>query len=126
MFETLISVVLLGSGLMVGSLLPDIDLAPVLPIRHRSFWTHGPWLSIVFIAGSGQQWAGWDSLWLGLLLGLALHLLNDASPKSWRGASHINLFPLPWSLSAWFSWLYILSSGFATMWVVVTMLVGDR
>lgn len=113
-----VAIVSLGVGLMVGAVLPDVDLAPVLPVRHRSAWTHGPWFGLG-LAWAAQQWPVAQWAVVGLLAGLALHLLNDASPKSWRGAARINLYPLPASLPAVLSWLYITVSAVVALWLFV-------
>jgi hypothetical protein len=57
-----------------------------------------------------------------ILAGLALHLLADAGPKSWRGSAMINFYPLPFSLPPFFSMLYIFASAMFAAWASVSLM----
>lgn len=116
----MIDVVLLALGLLIGYPLPDLDLAPVLPLRHRSWLTHGAWLPLG-VWWLALQYPEWRLLFLGLLCGLALHLLYDSAPKSWRGSAMVNLFPLPFSLPAWLSVVYIFSAACVALYAVTAL-----
>lgn len=107
----------------IGARLPDIDLAPVLPIRHRSAWTHGPVLPLV-LAWAGGQWPHWNVVLVGLQAGICVHLLWDAFPRSWHGSALINLAPLRGSLSAPLSFLLIGGSAALSGWLAIQMLGG--
>ena len=95
-------------GLAIGTTAPDIDLAPPLPIRHRSFWTHGPLLplGVVYIVTVWRP-GWWPLFWSVFLLGLVVHLAADMRPVSWQGGALIKLFPLRGSFGPFFSWLWI-------------------
>lgn len=96
-------------GFLVGARLPDVDLAPVGPWRHRSAWTHGPLLPLAALWLAGLHPLAW---WfaIGVLPGLGAHLLSDALPKAWSGGALIKFWPVPVSLPAPLSFLYIAAS----------------
>lgn len=103
-------------GLAVGYRLPDIDLAPVLFIRHRSVWTHGPLLPWACWWAAGQ-WPEYSAAAVGLLAGMAIHLAADAFPRSWNGSALINGAPFRFSLSPVVSFVYVvISAGLAAAW----------
>ena len=98
---------------LIGLKLPDVDLAPVFFMRHRSAWTHGP-LPAIAICLLDDKLPAYHLAWMALLAGIAIHLLADCFPKSWQGSALINFKPLRGSLkpfasfalisfSAWFS-----------------------
>lgn len=103
-------------GFAVGYRLPDVDLAPVLPIRHRSIWTHGPllpWLCL-WAAGSWPEYAAGAA---GLLAGLSAHLAADAFPRAWAGSALINGAPLGFVLSPLWSFVCVaVSAGLSAAW----------
>lgn len=107
MITTIINAIALIIGATIGLTFADIDLAPPLPIRHRSFWTHGaiiPWLISLFARQHPLAW--WFAA--GFLPAFALHLLADCLPKKWQGGALISLFPLGgWRLPAPLSLLWI-------------------
>lgn len=122
MVNQLIELALCLAALAVGYRLPDIDLAPVLPVRHRSAFTHGPLWAVLGV------WAAATFPQFGVvivfaLLAVTLHLLEDVSPRKWQGSALVNLFPLPLSLPAVLSWLYLAISTIVTASVVVGMIV---
>ncbi len=106
MFDNIWNIVILLLGGIIGLTFADIDLAPPLPIKHRSAWTHGPIvpLSLAYLSGS-YPWLWWAAV--GFLPAFCLHLLADMFPKGWRGGAKINLFPIPFSLPALFSFLFL-------------------
>ena len=93
-------------GAVIGGTFADIDLAPPLPLHHRSAWTHGPFIPMALpwlIAW--QPLAVWFAL--GFLPAFAMHLLADMFPKKWHGGALIKLFPLPGALPALLSFIYL-------------------
>ena len=114
-------------GGIVGLRLADIDLAPVLPIKHRSAWTHGPFLPVLALLLVTAYPAAWGAC-VSFCAAHALHLLLDIFPRKWKGSSLINLYPVPLSLPPLLSFLYLLASMTAAGWVVVKIMgwpVGD-
>ena len=114
-------------GGIVGLRLADIDLAPVLPLKHRSAWTHGPFLPVMALLLVAAYPAAWGA-GAAFSAGHALHLLLDIFPRKWKGSSLINLYPVPLSLPPLLSFLYLLASMAAAGWVVVRVMgwpVGD-
>lgn len=106
------------AGLVIGSKLPDIDLAPVLFLKHRSAWTHGP-LMPALVLWLAYHWPWLTPAAIGILSGLCLHLLADSFPKSWHGSAFVNLAPLPGSLPALWSFaLMALTSGLSLLLAV--------
>jgi membrane-bound metal-dependent hydrolase YbcI (DUF457 family) len=93
-------------GLLIGQTLPDVDLAPLPLWRHRSWLTHGVLLPVC-IYWLSQSFVDYRWLWVGLLSAVAVHLLNDAGPKAWRGSAMINFYPMPLSLHPALSVAYI-------------------
>lgn len=71
-------------ALMLGIRLPDIDLfTPGL--KHRSALTHSvlvPWLMTA---------TNYPSVFGGLAIGMAIHMLADLFPKAWMGGALIKL-----------------------------------
>lgn len=104
--ETIAHAALVLLGFAIGAKLPDIDLAPVFPLRHRSAWTHGPVLALFLYIVSGiHLWAWW--LVVGVLPALLVHMLVDCFPRKWHGSATVKLYPLPYSLSPGWSFLWI-------------------
>lgn len=106
MLELLYPAFLVVLGAIIGFTFADIDLAPVLPLKHRSAWTHGP--PVPF----GLAWLVtlYPPMWpfaVGFLITYALHLLADMFPKFWRGSALINLYPIGLSLPPILSLLYL-------------------
>jgi hypothetical protein len=108
-------------GAAIGFRLPDIDLAPVLFIRHRSFWTHGPLLPFL-AALLATRYPDYRFVAIAFVAGIAIHLLEDAMPKQWRGGAFINLFPIPISLPLILSQCYIILSALYTASVLIALL----
>lgn len=109
------------AALLVGARLPDIDLAPVLPLRHRSAWTHGPVLPLA-VAWAVERWLpgyGWPLL--ALLWGMVGHYVSDLLPKSWRGAARINAYPLAYVAGPVVSWLWLAAGIGACVWQTVEL-----
>lgn len=107
-------------GAAIGIKFADIDLAPPLPIRHRSVWTHGPLIpwGIVYLIGLypiGYWFA------VGFLPAHAIHLIADMFPRNWKGGATIKLYPIKKELAPIlsFAWLgfgaYVAGSHFLTL-----------
>src|SRR3989304_4054271 len=92
-------------GAVIGMTFADVDLAPPLPVKHRSAWTHGPLVpwGLVYLTGM-YPWLWWFSV--GFLPAFSIQLIADMFPKGWHGSAKINLFPLPLALPALFSFLF--------------------
>lgn len=106
LFEHLYLIGLTLLGAIIGFTFADIDLAPPLPLKHRSAWTHGP------LVPFGLAWLVtlYPQLWpfaVGFLITYALHLLADMFPSMWRGSALINLYPIGLSLPPILSLLYL-------------------
>lgn len=102
----IISGVLLLLGITIGGTFADIDLAPPIPIHHRSAWSHGPlvpwavmWLVEV------HPMAIWFAV--GFLPAFAIHLFHDMFPKAWHGGAKIKMYPVPGTLPALLSFLFL-------------------
>lgn len=96
---------LLVIGAIIGLTAADIDLAPPIPLRHRSAWTHGPLIPWLLSIAPGER-----ALWfaIGFLPAYALHLLADMLPRKWRGGALISWFPLgDWRMPALLSLAWI-------------------
>lgn len=117
-------------GLAVGIKFADIDLAPVLRLRHRSVWTHGPlivWLCMWLLTTYPNQWL--YCFIVGFLPAHAIHLLADMFPRNWKGGAMIKIDPIRRELApilsfAWLGygvyiaaerWLFI--TGYAWGWL---------
>jgi membrane-bound metal-dependent hydrolase YbcI (DUF457 family) len=104
---------------LIGLKLPDIDLAPVFPIRHRSAWTHGP-LPALLIAWLDVRYPLYHFAWIAMLAGVTIHLLADCFPRRWHGMAMINFKPIPRTLgpmgSFWVIAVGALLSGY-TAWI---------
>lgn len=102
----IIQIVLAAVAAIIGYRSPDVDLTPVLPVRHRSFWTHGP-LFAVLLFMAAQRWGEYRFVFAAALVGLAIHLIEDAAPKSWEGGAQVKLFPIPGTLPTPASFVWI-------------------
>lgn len=115
-------VILFGVGALIGSKAPDVDLAPVFFIRHRSFWTHGPAFGLLAWWAAGV-WPAATWALIGFCVACCVHLLKDALPKSWRGSALINFAPAPGQLPALASAAYIFLSALYTGFVAWSLYV---
>jgi hypothetical protein len=96
----------LGFGFSLGLTLADIDLAPPLPLKHRSAWTHGPFIPLaLWYLNPGGDWYRLFSM--AFLPGFALHLSYDMFPKAWQSIACISFHPLPGRLPGFLSFLYL-------------------
>jgi len=121
--QVVINMLLVMVGAMVGYRAPDIDLAPVLIIRHRSVFTHGPLFA--FAAWwAAVHYPAYSLMPIGFLAGLVIHLLKDAAPREWHGSAMINFAPLPWSLPAWLSAIYILAGAISAAYAFVRLVTA--
>lgn len=105
-FANPLNFILLLLGAIIGATFADIDLAPPLPLKHRSAWTHGPLIPylVPYLVG---LYPILFYFCVGFLPAYSLHLLLDMFPKSWHGGAHINLFPIPFSLPAPLSFIFL-------------------
>jgi hypothetical protein len=110
-------------GAIIGATFADIDLAPPLPIKHRSAWTHGPLIPylVPYLVGLYPILFYFS---VGFLPAYSIHLFLDMFPKSWTGGAHINLFPIPFSLPAPLSFLFLAAGVYASAFVL-TNLIGE-
>lgn len=96
---------LLVIGAIIGLTAADIDLAPPIPLRHRSAWTHGPIIPFLLLACQ-QPLLTWFAL--GFLPAYIFHLLADMIPKKWRGGALISWYPLGgWRMPAVLSLVWL-------------------
>lgn len=106
--ELIIPALLITAGALIGYRLPDIDLAPVLPVRHRSAWTHGPVIPAALV-WAANAWPEWRHVCIGLQCGVFVHQLRDLFPRAWRGSALINWFPLAWTFGPLRSALWLIA-----------------
>lgn len=93
-------------GFSLGLTMADIDLAPPLPLQHRSAWTHGPFIPLVlWYLDLNNEWLRLFSL--AFLPGFALHLSYDMFPKAWKGIACISFYPLQGRLPGFLSFMYL-------------------
>ena len=112
----IVNLLLFLLGASMGPTFPDIDLAPPLFMRHRSFWTHGIFVPLVIYllrpSGAGVYFA------FPFLIGVAVHLLHDMFPKSWQGGALINkMDPIRITFPRAMSFLWITAGMFSAVWV---------
>ena len=111
----LYALVLLWLGASLGLTFADIDLAPPLPLSHRSAWTHGVFIPLALLyISQGNPWARAFSL--GFLPLYALHLAYDMFPRAWQSIACISLYPIPGRLPGWLSFLYLWVGLGAALW----------
>jgi hypothetical protein len=108
-------------GLWTGLKFADIDLAPPLPFRHRSAWTHGPlvtWLVVYLLTIFPMGY--WFAV--GFLPMNAIHLLADMFPRNWKGGAMIKLHPLQRELAPIFSFIWLGYGAYisGTHWLLIT------
>lgn len=111
----MLDLLLIVAGAAVGLKLPDIDQAPVLPLRHRSAFTHGALLPLAALYAA-QVWPQYTGPLYGLVCGMWLHLLADIRPRAWRGGALINWYPLAFTFGPLPSWLWIAGGLLAPVW----------
>lgn len=105
MITLLVNSLLVIIGISIGIKFADIDLAPVLRLKHRSVWTHGPIIVWLLMYLTLPWWGYW--LVVGFLPANAIHLLADMFPRNWKGGATIKLAPLKRELAPIlsFAWL---------------------
>ena len=121
-FTQILPAIAVTAGFVVGLTFPDIDLAPPLPLKHRSIWTHGPLIPILLVVLAGiSHWWYWAAV--GFLPAYAWHLTMDCFPKSWRGSALVNLYPINGVLNAPSSVIVMLAGAVASigLWVPATI-----
>lgn len=118
--DYLINIGLFVLGIIIGGTFADIDLAPPLPLKHRSAWTHGP-LPFAVLWLYGLYPAYWV-FYVAFLLAYALHLAADMFPHGWGGGALIKLFPLPITLPAPLSFIYLGAGVVYSLWAAAVIL----
>jgi membrane-bound metal-dependent hydrolase YbcI (DUF457 family) len=101
---------------LIGLKLPDIDLAPIFPFRHRSAWTHGPLPALIVLLLDILH-PEYHYSWIALLAGLAVHLLADCFPRRWHGMAMINFRPWNRTLKAMGSFWFIAAGSLVSGYV---------
>lgn len=110
-------------GAVVGLTAADIDLAPPLPLKHRSAWTHGPVVPALMLLLVQAYPITWPFV-ASFLATYALHLVMDMFPRKWKGSSLINLYPVRLSLPPLASFFYLLLGVAVSVWVAVDKIMG--
>jgi hypothetical protein len=109
-------------GAAIGLTFADIDLAPPLPFRHRSAWTHGPLIVyvMIFLLSLYPGWFYWFVV--GFLPANAIHLLADMFPRNWKGGAMVKLHPIKRELAPVlsFAWLGYGAYISCTQWLLIT------
>jgi hypothetical protein len=123
-FQPAMELFMLMAGAIVGYRAPDIDLAPVLLIRHRSAFTHGPLFAWAAL-WAAAQFADYRLVAIGFLAGLMIHLIKDAAPRQWGGSAMINLSPIPVSLPWWLSGIYISAGALSAAYAFGLLVKGQ-
>ena len=115
MIGVLIKIFSFVAGAAIGYTFADVDLAPPLMMKHRSFWSHGPLVPVLvwFFAPGGY----WAFFFLGFLPFYALHLLKDMFPKKWAGGALIKLYPIRGHLPPWMSFAWLALGASVAVWV---------
>lgn len=112
-------------GAFLGLSFADIDLAPPLPISHRSAWSHGLivplgiWWAMLNTAEAWVYWAG-----VGFLPAFALHCAYDMFPRQWVSIANISLAPLPGRLPGLLSFGYLGASVLVSLGVFALLAPG--
>ena len=111
--------VVLYVSLLAGLEFPDFDLHLLVFLGHRSILTHGiivPYFLYRFLNNRKISNEVLDFVYIGFLLGIALHLCADLFPKAWIGFALI-MFP-PWiPMGAPFSIIWMLSNLIIALWI---------
>lgn len=108
-------------GFSMGLTMADIDLAPPLPLKHRSAWTHGPLIPLaLWYLDHDDEWFRLFSL--AFLPGFALHLCYDMFPKAWRSIACISLHPIPVRIPGVLSFFYMWIGAITALGVEIMLL----
>ena len=113
------NLIFLYISLLAGLQFPDFDLHIFAFLGHRSILTHGiivPYFLYRFLNNRKISNDVLDFVYIGFLLGIALHLCADLFPKAWIGFALI-MFP-PWiPMGAPFSIIWMLSNLIVALWI---------
>ena len=113
------NLIFLYISLLAGLQFPDFDLHIFAFLGHRSILTHGiivPYFLYRFLNNRKTSNDVLDFVYIGFLLGIALHLCADLFPKAWIGFALI-MFP-PWiPMGAPFSIIWMLSNLIIALWI---------
>lgn len=103
-------------GAVVGITAADIDIAPPIPLKHCSAWTHGPLVPALVLLLVRAYPAAW-AFAVAFMFAFAVHLMMDCFPGRWKGSALINLFPVPMTLPPLLSFLYLVGGVVSAVWV---------
>ena len=113
------NLIFLYISLLAGLQFPDFDLHIFAFLGHRSILTHGiivPYFLYRFLNNRKISNDVLDFVYIGFLLGIAIHLCADLFPKAWIGFALI-MFP-PWiPMGAPFSIIWMLSNLIIALWI---------
>ena len=113
------NLIFLYISLLAGLQFPDFDLHIFAFLGHRSILTHGiivPYFLYRFLNNRKISNDVLDFVYIGFLLGIALHLCADLFPKAWIGFALI-MFP-PWiPMGAPFSIIWMVSNLIIALWI---------
>ena len=113
------NLIFLYISLLAGLQFPDFDLHIFAFLGHRSILTHGiivPYFLYRFLNNRKISNDVLDFVYVGFLLGIAIHLCADLFPKAWIGFALI-MFP-PWiPMGAPFSIIWMLSNLIIALWI---------
>ena len=121
MITLLLDFLLFAIGAVIGIKFADVDLSPRLRLKHRSIWTHGPfitWLVMYLLTlFPGGYW-----FVVGFLPANAIHLFADMFPRNWKGGAMIKLHPIKRELAPVlsFAWLGFGAWVSFTKWMQIT------
>ncbi len=122
MTSLLFNFITLVLGASIGIKFADIDLAPPLPFRHRSVWTHGPLVALlmIYLLSLFPIWFYWFAV--GFLPANAIHLIADMFPRNWKGGAMIKLYPIKKELAPVLSFVWLGFGAYisGTLWLQIT------
>jgi hypothetical protein len=116
-----------GLGGAVGMTFADIDLAPPLPLRHRSAWTHSALVALLLVLLREYTAVYWFSV--GFLPAHVFHLVRDMLPERWAAGAKISFYPLGnWRLRGALSFLWLLlgAVGSLVAWLWLALSIPQR
>jgi len=120
MMDLIITGLMVFFGFSIGATMPDIDLAPPLPIRHRSLWTHGPTYALIALWIAALYPQTWP-FWAAFLPGLIIHLVKDMFPKHWAGGALIKFYPFKGNFGPSASFVFLGLGVISAAWVFTTL-----
>ena len=127
MKDIMIVALAFGLGGAVGMTFADIDLAPPLPLRHRSAWTHSAFVALLLVLLREHTAPYWFAV--GFLPAHVFHLLRDLLPARWAAGAKISFYPLGngrlvGALS--FLWILLGAAGSLAIWLWLALSIPQR